>query len=170
MSEKLLWTNRQLIMASNVKLHTLTIWFETPKNDEFCDLLIEFREREVFKRVHLCIDGHSEELTDQIDPMSCIEKVECPNSSMHLTSVPFVNLIRKELYLFNFPKNSDLEAFAGALMNLELFYAYCAYPNQNLAFIRRLQNVETFLNSNVERIWKRYPKFGCMEQRTRKIG
>lgn len=141
-SEELLWTNRHLIMASNVKLDTLGIWFESHENGEFRDLLIEFRERKTFKWLHLYSNADFEQLIDQIGPIQ-IEKIECIVPSTHLASLPFVNL--KELHLKSLANNTDLETIVGALTHLELVYIMFAQANIIPTFIRLSQKLKHFL-------------------------
>lgn len=133
--EQILLVNRHLIVASNIKFDTLAINF-TQKlgNDDIRDLLNEFYERAIFKRLHLYVDSEADEIVNRIDQTNCVEKIIYRMLPMDISSLPFVNL--KELYSRSIPVDLDMDAVARALVNLELVCFRFSTLNQVFPFIR----------------------------------
>lgn len=155
--------NRQTILSSNVKLDTLAI-LHYYEDDDIDDLLNEFRERDVYKRLHQYVfnDG-----VDQLVPTFTAEKLAYFELQMHVTSSPFVNL--KEFCPGFISDNRIVETLANSLVDLELIYFKEAYPNQVLAFIRHSRKLSHIGIKIIHRMKKNCLDLGSWNKEREKL-
>lgn len=147
------------IALKNAKLNELTIQIEDSYKINLkllANILNEFYQRSIYKRLYLHILPKKEKKTDKknemigfIQSLNALEMLSISNYDCKIVLPPLINL--KELNVFNGSRINNLKDLATQLMNLECIQFYMATSNDILPFIQKSQKLNKIKVKKLEK-------------------
>ena len=141
-----LWANGEVLMQTNCQLDLLKVHFDTKDNislfEQFIELLKTLHEHRFYKSLHFSFsfDVDKEHLSHAICTLPPFKRLSVKNSLClefnHLTNL-------KELNIASFNSNTNIEAIARNLPNLEQLTLDGAEIKWILPFIRHSKRLKT---------------------------